>query len=84
MESKLLPKLLKRKRRLAGIQPRVLFLEGDFDSIELPNWVEVPAIDEKYQNAIIDNLKNLPIPDDTDDNKKGRLSVMYVKIRYFH
>lgn len=78
MESKLLPKLLKtQKGDWLEYNQECYFLEGDFDSIELPNWVEVPAIDEKYQNAIIDNLKNLPIPDDTDNNKK-RSAIRYV------
>ncbi len=70
--SKLLPKLIKNQLGdWLEFNEECYFLEGDFDSIELPNWVEVPAIYERYQKKLIDEVLNMPIyTDKEDDNRK--------------
>lgn len=56
---KTLPKLLKtQKNQWIKLHNECYFLEGDFDSIELPNWVRVQAIDDEYQKSLLSKSKN--------------------------
>lgn len=54
-----LPHLLKNQRN-KWIKPKdeCYFLEGDFDSVELPKWVRVPAIRDDYQKVLLAKAKN--------------------------
>ena len=56
---KTLPKLLKtQKNQWIKLHNECYFLEGDFDSIELPKWVRVQAIDDEYQKSLFSKSKN--------------------------
>lgn len=53
-----LPQLLKTRYerqtdRWLRAQEDCYFLEGDFDSIELPNWVKITALADEYQQELV-------------------------------
>lgn len=57
-----LPHLLKtQQNNWIRFNDECYFLEGDFDSVELPKWVRVPAIREDYQKSLlIKSRKDVP------------------------
>lgn len=56
---KTLPELLKtQKNQWIKFKDECYFLEGDFDSIKLPKWVRVQAIDDEYQKSLFSKSKN--------------------------
>lgn len=53
-----LPRLLKNQQdKWIKFKDECYFLEGDFDSVELPKWVKVPAIREDYQKSLLTKAK---------------------------
>ena len=67
----LLPNLIKTQRDTwLKYNEECYFLEGDFDSVELPEWVEIQAIREDYQLALIDIVKDMRIFSNELEDKK--------------
>ncbi len=71
-----LPHLLKtQQNRWINFKDECYFLEGDFDSIELPKWVRVPAIKYNYQKSLLTKAKKkepriTALQEDRDNGRK--------------
>ncbi len=74
-DHKLLPQLLKNQLgEWLNFGSECYFLEGDFDSVSLPEWVKIPALDEEYQKQLVLKAKN-DIPEINEilgDEENGR------------
>lgn len=49
-----LPNLIQtQKGEYINLHDPCYFLEGDFDDIEIPYWVDIPSIDKEYQTSLL-------------------------------
>lgn len=51
-------------------------LEGDFDSVKIPEWALIPALDEDYQKILVSKSMKLSEIADNTFNKENRTSVI--------
>lgn len=77
-----LPHLLKTQQgRWIKCKDECYFLEGDFDSVELPEWVKVPAIKDDYQKSLLSKAKkDVPRVAELQKNRDNQQKISVARI----